>query len=106
MTRYFVDLHCHTNASFDSLSDPRSVVKAAATRGLTHLAITDHDRIDGALRARDAAPDGLLVIIGEEVRTADGDLIALFLDEAVEPHRPVRETIEAALGTHGLDRPV
>jgi predicted metal-dependent phosphoesterase TrpH len=102
MTRYFVDLHCHTNASFDSLSDPRSVVKAAATRGLTHLAITDHDRIDGALRARDAAPDGLLVIIGEEVRTADGDLIALFLDEAVEPHRPVRETIEAVRAQGGL----
>ena len=34
MSRYFIDLHCHTNASFDSLSDPRSVVKAAATRGL------------------------------------------------------------------------
>src|SRR5690242_15512411 len=102
MTRYFVDLHCHTNASFDSLSDPRSVVKAAATRGLTHLAITDHDRIDGALRARDAAPDGLVVIIGEEVRAADGDLIALFLDESVEPHRPVRETIEAVRAQGGL----
>ena len=46
-----------------------------AERGLTHLAITDHDRIDGALRARDAAPAGLTVIVGEEIRTADGDLI-------------------------------
>ena len=54
----FVDLHCHTSASFDSLASPESVVKAAATRGLTHLAITDHDRIEGALRARDAAPAG------------------------------------------------
>ena len=102
MTRYFVDLHCHTNASFDSLSDPGSVVKAAATRGLTHLAITDHDRIEGALRARDAAPTGLQVIIGEEVRTADGDLIALFLEAAVEPHRPARETIEAVRAQGGL----
>ena len=46
----FVDLHCHTSASFDSLSKPESVVQAAAKRGLTHLAITDHDRIEGALR--------------------------------------------------------
>jgi predicted metal-dependent phosphoesterase TrpH len=38
--RYFIDLHCHTNASFDSLSDPGSVVRAAASRGLTHLATT------------------------------------------------------------------
>jgi predicted metal-dependent phosphoesterase TrpH len=102
MSRYFVDLHCHTNASFDSLSDPRAVVRAAASRGLTHLAITDHDRIDGALRARDAAPQGLQVIVGEEIRTADGDLIALFLEQTVEPHRPVRETIEAVRAQGGL----
>jgi predicted metal-dependent phosphoesterase TrpH len=102
MSRYFVDLHCHTSASFDSLSDPRSVVRAAATRGLTHLAITDHDRIEGALLARDAAPPELMVIVGEEVRTADGDLIALFLEEAVEPYRPMRETIEAVRAQGGL----
>jgi predicted metal-dependent phosphoesterase TrpH len=102
MSRYFVDLHCHTNASFDSLSSPRKVVEAAATRGLTHLAITDHDRIEGAFRARDAAPEGLTVIVGEEVRTTDGDLIALFLEEAVEPHRTARETIEAVRAQGGL----
>jgi predicted metal-dependent phosphoesterase TrpH len=102
MHRYFIDLHCHTNASFDSLSDPGKVVRAAATRGLTHLAITDHDRIDGALRARDAAPAGIAVIIGEEVRTADGDLIALFLERAVAPHRPARETIEEVRAQGGL----
>ena len=102
MTRSFIDLHCHTNASFDSLSDPAKVVRAAATRGLTHLAITDHDRIDGALRARDAAPDGLTVIVGEEIRTADGDLIALFLERAVAPHRPARETIEEVRAQGGL----
>lgn len=102
MARFFVDLHCHTSASFDSLSDPRKVVESAARQGLTHLAITDHDRIDGALRARDLAPAGLQVIVGEEVRTADGDLIAVFLQEAVEPHRPARETIEAVRAQGGL----
>jgi len=100
--RYFLDLHCHTAASFDSLSNPKSVVRAAAERGLTHLAITDHDRIEGALRARDAAPAGLMVIIGEEIRTADGDLIALFLERAVAPHRPARETIEEVRAQGGL----
>ena len=52
--RAFVDLHCHTRASFDCLSAPKAVVRAAAERGLTHLAITDHDRIEGALEAREA----------------------------------------------------
>ena len=62
--RAVVDLHCHTSASFDSLSDPVAVARTAASRGITHLAITDHDRIDGALRARDAATPGLTVIVG------------------------------------------
>jgi predicted metal-dependent phosphoesterase TrpH len=99
---YFIDLHCHTSASFDCLASPESQVKAAAARGLTHLAITDHDRIDGALRARDVAPDGLTVIVGEEVKTADGDLIAVFLERAVAPGRSARETIEEVRAQGGL----
>ena len=79
------DLHCHTSASFDSLSKPADVARVAAERGLTHLAITDHDRIEGALRARDAAPDGLKIIVGQEVRTSAGDLIALFVDRPIPP---------------------
>ena len=98
----FIDLHCHTSARFDSLASPEAVVRAAAKRGLTHLAITDHDRVEGALRARDAAPAGLTVIVGEEVRTADGDLIALFLQRAVAPGRPVIETIAEVREQGGL----
>jgi predicted metal-dependent phosphoesterase TrpH len=100
--RAFIDLHCHTSASFDSLARPGAVVAKAARLGLTHLAITDHDRIDGALRARDAAPDGLVVIIGEEVRTADGDLIALYLERAVAPGLSARDTIAEVRAPGGL----
>lgn len=98
----FVDLHCHTSASFDSLADPVSVVRAAVARGITHLAITDHDRIDGALRARDAARDEITVIVGEEIRTADGDLIAVFLERAVPPGMSARDTIAAVREQGGL----
>jgi predicted metal-dependent phosphoesterase TrpH len=94
--RAVIDLHCHTDASFDSLASPASVVRAAAARGLTHLAITDHDRIDGALRARDAAPAGLAVIVGEEVRTREGDLICVFLERPVPSGSSVLEAIAAA----------
>jgi predicted metal-dependent phosphoesterase TrpH len=99
---YFVDLHCHTSASFDCLASPEGVVRAAASRGLTHLAITDHDRIEGALRARAAAPAGLTIIVGEEVKTADGDLIALFLERAVAPGRSARDTIAEVREQGGL----
>ena len=100
--RSFVDLHCHTSASFDSLASPRAVVAAAARRGLTHLAITDHDRLEGALEARAVAPEGLTVLVGEEIRTRDGDLIGVFLTEAVPPGLSASETIAAIHGQGGL----
>ncbi len=102
MTRAFIDLHCHTSASFDSLARPGDVVRAAAARGLTHLVVTDHDRIDGALAAREAAPAGLTVIVGEEVRTADGDLIAAYLERAVAPGMSAAETVAAVREQGGL----
>lgn len=100
--RSFIDLHCHTSASFDSLASPASVVRAAAERGLTHLAVTDHERIDGALEAHRRAPAGLTVIVGQEVRTRDGDLVALFLDEPLRPGLPAVATIEAVRAQGGL----
>jgi len=92
----FMDFHCHTSASFDSLADPLKVVQVARSRGITHLAITDHDRIDGAVRARAAALAGITVIVGEEVKTAAGDLICLFLEEAIPPGLSTAETIARA----------
>jgi predicted metal-dependent phosphoesterase TrpH len=78
------------------------VARAAERRGITHLAITDHDRIDGAFRARDGAPGGLTVIVGEEVRTAAGDLVCLFLEAAVPPGLPPAETIALVREQGGL----
>ena len=100
--RAFLELHCHTSASFDSLANPMAVARAAADRGLTHLAVTDHDRIDAALRLRDAAPAGLTIIVGEEVKSIDGDLIALFLREVVPPGMSAVETIAAVREQGGL----
>ena len=102
MGRAFVDLHCHTSASFDSLAPPGAVVRAAAERGVTHLAITDHERIDGALEARAAAPDGLRVIVGQEIRTLAGDLIALFLEAPIPRGLPAVDAITAVREQGGL----
>jgi predicted metal-dependent phosphoesterase TrpH len=102
MARAFIDVHCHTRASFDCLSKPADVVRVAAERGLTHLAVTDHDRIDGALEARAAAPAGLTVIVGEEVKTLEGDLICLFLERAIPPGLAAVDAIAAAREQGGL----
>jgi predicted metal-dependent phosphoesterase TrpH len=100
-----VDLHVHTSASFDSLASPESVVRAAASRGLTHLAITDHDTIDGALAARELVSRehiDLAVLVGQEVKTAAGDLIAVFLEEAIPSGLAPAEAIAAVRAQGGL----
>lgn len=103
--RSFVDLHVHTSASFDSIASPESVVRAAASRGLTHLAITDHDRIDGAIAAREIArrtvPE-LTVIVGQEVKTTGGDLIAAFLERPISSGLPPAEAIAEIRAQGGL----
>jgi predicted metal-dependent phosphoesterase TrpH len=103
--RAFVDLHSHTSASFDSLASPRSVVRAAASRGLTHLAITDHDRIDGALEAREIATREALpmtVLVGQEIWTRQGDLIGVFLERPIRSGLDAVEAIEDVRAQGGL----
>jgi len=89
-----VDLHMHTSASVDCRSAPSRVVARARAAGLDRIAITDHDEIDGAFAARDLDPER--VIVGEEVRTAEGlDLIGLYLRQRIEPGAPFREVADA-----------
>ena len=87
-----VDFHCHTIASKDSLSTPIDVVNTARKRGLTKLVITDHNSIQGALEAQMIAPD--FVIIGEEVMTTKGEILASFVKEEIPAGLPPMKVIE------------
>lgn len=101
MTALRVDLHIHTRASHDCLSDYADVVATARARGLQRIAIIDHNEIEGALRVHDLAPD--LVIIGEEVKTAEGvDIAGLFLKERIPKGTPAEETARAIREQGGL----
>ncbi len=78
------DLHAHTRYSFDSVVEPREAVRVARRKGLTALAITDHDSLSGALEAESyARGTGLQIIVGEEIATDAGDLVGLFLESEV-----------------------
>jgi predicted metal-dependent phosphoesterase TrpH len=94
------DLHCHTRYSPDSFAAVDAVLEQASRRGLTHLAITDHDEVEGALRARDNHL-GLAVIVGTEVSLEDGaHLIGLFLERkiAARTWREAADEIRAQRG--------
>lgn len=91
--RVRIDMHVHTRGSYDCLSDPVAVVERAAARGIDWVCITDHNEIDVALRMKERYPDR--VIVGEEVRTAEGvDVIGLFLSDRIPKGTPARETCE------------
>ena len=87
-----VELHSHTHFSSDSLNRLSDVIRTCQAVGIDRIAITDHNEINGALRARDLAPD--LVIVGEEVMTTQGELLCLF----IEQHIPRGLTPEEVIG--------
>lgn len=76
-----VDFHCHTSASPDCLVSPEELVPACLRRNIDRIVITDHNTIEGALIAKSIHPD--LVIVGEEIMTTRGELLAVFVTEAV-----------------------
>ncbi|TSC75438.1 MAG: PHP domain-containing protein [Parcubacteria group bacterium Gr01-1014_30] len=97
------DLHVHTHRSADAFSSPRAVLKKAKERGLDLLAITDHDTITGAKEASKIAQEfGIETVMGEEVTTKEGDLLALFIGEEIKPKRSVLETIREVHRQGGL----
>jgi hypothetical protein len=86
-----IDLHLHTWASFDSLSDPEAVLRRARERGLDRIAITDHNSVEVGLSMAARYPER--VIPGEEVKTAEGiDVIGLYLSSAIPKGTPAHET--------------
>jgi predicted metal-dependent phosphoesterase TrpH len=96
-----VDLHLHTRGSFDCLSDPRAVVERAQACGIDRVCITDHNEIAVAVELAAEYPGR--VIVGEEVKTADGvDIIGLFLQECIPKGTPARITCERIREQGGL----
>ena len=96
-----VDMHIHTDRSFDCASDPVAVLETAIARGLDRICITDHNEIETALWMKERYPER--VIVGEEVRTAEGvDIIGLFLRERIPARTPAVETCERIHAQGGI----
>jgi len=95
------DLHNHTYFSPDSILSPEQVVERVHRAGLDCIAITDHNTVRGGLAVREIA-DGFQVIVGEEVRTADGEVLGLFLEEDIPRGLPARETIALIKAQGGI----
>ena len=86
-----VEFHCHTYASKDSLTHPADLVAMARRKGIDRVIITDHNSIVGAREAQAIDPE--LIIVGEEIMTTKGEILAAFVKEEIPPDLTPLETI-------------
>ena len=91
-----VDFHVHSIASPDSLSTGEKLYRRAKELGLGKLVLTDHNTIAGALELQKSHPDD--VIVGEEILTTHGEILALFVQEelpkGIDPLTALRQLKE------------
>jgi predicted metal-dependent phosphoesterase TrpH len=103
----FADFHVHTRYSPDSLLTEDRLIQLALDRGLTHVAVTNHNNVEGAIAVRDRAAelkvdDRLHVILGEEVSSAEGEILGVFLQETIPRGLSAAETAQAIHAQGGL----
>ncbi|MBI4727635.1 PHP domain-containing protein [candidate division TA06 bacterium] len=98
------DLHIHTNHS-DGSATAAQVLHRAGELGLDTIAVTDHNEIAGAIKARELAERWGLkidVILGEEITTSEGHVVGLFLKERIRPLMTARATVDEIHRQGGL----
>lgn len=100
----FADLHIHSIHSYDGTASISAILKHAADyTDLDVIAITDHDTMAGVQEALDLAPAyGIEVIAGSEVSTADGHLLAIFINQPVPAGLSLLDTIECIGAQNGI----
>ena len=91
MTHLRVEFHCHTIASKDSLTRPRDLVDTCRRKGIDRVVVTDHNTVAGARAAHVLDPE--LIIVGEEIMTTRGEILAAFVSEEVPIGLSPQETI-------------
>jgi predicted metal-dependent phosphoesterase TrpH len=99
------DMHLHSLYSDGTVPVRAILDHVQRETDLDVIAITDHERIDGALRAAEIHADGdyaFDLVIGEEITTRRGHVLALFVTERLPALRPLDETLAAIHAQGGI----
>ena len=86
-----VDFHTHTIFSKDSLTTPEKLIAACRRKGIDRVVVSDHNTIEGALRCKELDPER--VIVGEEIMTTKGEILAAYVSEEIPAELSPLETI-------------
>lgn len=97
-----LDLHVHSCYSEDGGGSPQEIIRTLQHRGLQGVAITDHNTVEGSLKALACAPKDFIVIPATEVSTVDGHLLALNVREAIPKGRSIEESIDLVRDFGGI----
>jgi len=95
-----VDLHLHSRYSHDSSTSLEALIARCRECLLERIALTDHNTAEGALELARVAPD--LAIVGEEVKTREGELIGLFITSTIPPWLRPEEAMDLVHEMGGL----
>ena len=97
-----LDLHIHSQYSEDAIGSPEEIIKSLKKKGLQGMAITDHNTVEGGLKALKVAPKNFIVIPGVEISTADGHMLALNIKRDITRGLSIQETVEKILDEDGI----
>jgi predicted metal-dependent phosphoesterase TrpH len=86
-----VEFHCHTIFSKDCLTRPADLVETCRRKGIDRVVVTDHNTIAGARAAQALDPER--VIVGEEIMTTRGELLASFVSDEIPEGLTPQEVI-------------
>jgi predicted metal-dependent phosphoesterase TrpH len=86
-----VEFHSHTIVSGDSVSTPEQLVETCRRKHIDRVIVTDHNKIAGARAAQALDPER--VIVGEEIMTTRGEILAAFVKEEIPARLTPDETI-------------
>jgi predicted metal-dependent phosphoesterase TrpH len=96
MNSLIVDFHSHTFASKDSLTSPEKLIVYSRRHKLDRVVVTDHNTISGARAAHEIDPG--LIIIGEEIMTTQGEILAVYVKDEIPAGLNPEETIRRLRG--------
>lgn len=97
------DHHIHSKYSrLDSMSEIEDILAVAKASGMGGIAISDHDTIEGSLKAAKASSKELIVIPSIEVGSIDGHIVCLGITEGIDRELPAKEVIKKAHDLGGI----
>ena len=88
----------------ESITSPEEQVDNARKNGMSVVCITDHSEIKGAFKAAEYGKrfDDIDVVVGDEIMTADGEIIGLWLNDFIKPEMTAEETMDEIRSQGGI----